>query len=1183
MTAMTCLSDELVERLCLETCTAEERADCERHLAQCADCQARVQRSRANQGFLAEFKEMLVRQPDKDTFSFTSSTGTRDVGEVVDPVARHGNGITFAPQTCPPIPGYRVHAELHRGGQGTVYHAVQESTRRDVAIKVLRRTAFPVQRDADRFQREVQILAQLKHPGIVTIHDSGTADEQHYFVMDYIAGMRLDDYVAEHQLSPRAILELFAAICDAVNAAHLKGVLHRDLKPSNILVDAQGQPHILDFGLAKLVGDEAADEAMRQMTVTGQFFGSLPWASPEQAAADPARIDLRTDIYSLGVLLYQMLAGRFPYDVTGSTQAVIDRILTAEPAPLANASDHTLNRDVETIVLKCLQKDPSRRYETAGELARDVRRYLAGDPIDARRDSTFYVLRKTLWRHRVATAVTAAVVVLACVGLYFGYEAQLERGQRELLTTMTEQVWPPRDGSIAENVRTATQLRAFLDLEQRQASGRRSMIADRLAEEQQALLDKIERALVLDDMDPLTELFAREPDFEKVLGGLTQVPGGEDILERIAARLTLHLPVPLPTGRGQAWLNTLRMLRAIDPDNPRVAEARRERAALIESLPIRYSDDFSQYDEGERATPWNANDDVERLTVEGAERALLVASTENMTGMSWVERGLPGRTVHIEATLRFEQYADRNSRPYIAVSAEERLPLWTPTHDWLAAHDKAGGYVDAEITYDRVADRCDVIVFGDNVLVDGECVLDGESAAALANWTAPGPLKSFDLVATQGWEIHLDRVVVRSGDAALTAPYGDPVPIIVQDDLGLRLSGQSADAGREPLSAGAFTVGDFDADGRAELVIGDLKRVGHLHVVDVETKPFRWNTQRTLDLKAAFALTPRQIAPRELGILGLGYREPYNGEDSVRRSICEVDVYSVTPEYDLERKFHYKFKSANRGCLTSFRLANGHAGLAVGTYYYRFTVDLFERSAPAPEPCAAPIASLQLRRNLDVSSGGEGVSEPADLGDVLDLLPFDYDGDGDDDLFVGWGEPGGNGPVLILVDNGSPTIAQPITRQIGLTRIALLETPAATYLGAATMASLAADNRPGAGGVRVWRANEINLGSHTSPLWRSVSCDARAIAAGHIAGRDVFAVASLVDLTDNEEPVGQTLRIELFDMGLAEATCVWRADFVDVPPLPTIELAIADVDADGRAELCAAMAQLGFYVFDLRG
>jgi serine/threonine protein kinase len=1049
MTAPTCLSDELIERLCLADCTTEERAECECHLAKCSDCQKRLQRNQANLGFLTELKEMLDRQPDKDTFSFTSDAGSRANAEV-DSVARRAAGIRLTPVSCPLIPGYRIHGELHRGGQGTVYHAMQESTRRDVAIKVLRKAAFPTQRDAGRFQREVQILAQLKHPGIVTIHDSGTTDGQHYFVMDYVAGMRLDDYVAEHQLHPRAILELFAAICDVVNAAHLKGVLHRDLKPSNILVDAQGQPNILDFGLAKLVGDEDGDDAMRQMTVTGQFFGSLPWASPEQAAADPARIDLRTDIYSLGVLLYQMLAGRFPYDVTGSTQAVIDRILAAEPAPLAKAFDHALNRDIETIVRKCLQKDPSRRYETAGELARDVRRYLVGDPIDARRDSTFYVLRKTLWRHRIASAVTTVVVFLAGVGLYLWYQTQLERGQRELLATMTEQLWPPRDGSIAENVRTAAQLRAFLDLEQQQASPRRSIIANRLAEEQQALLDKIERSLVLDDMDPLSELFAREPDFEKVLRGLTQVPGGEGILERIAARLALHLPVPLPTGRGQAWLNTLRMLRAIDPDNPRVAEPRRERSALIESLPIRYSDDFSQYAEGERATPWSANDDVERLTVEGAERALLVASTENMTGMSWVERALPGRTVHIEVTLRFEQYADRKSQPYVAVSAEERLPLWRPTHDWLAAHDKAGDYVNVEIIYDRLVDRCDVIVFKEDVLNDGEYVLDGEAAAVLANWTAPGPLKSFDLVATQGWEIHLDRIVVRSGDVALTAPYGDPVPLIVHDEIGLRLSGQSADAGGEPLSAGAFTIGDFDANGRTELVIGDLKRVGHLHVVEVETEPFSWNTQRTLDLKAAFALTPQHIAPRELGIFGLGYREPYNGEDSVSQSVCGVGVYHVTPGYDLERKFHYKFKSANRGCLTSFRLANGYAGLAAGTYYYRSAVDLFERTARTPEAFSSPSASLELRRTLDIASGSEDVREPPGLGDVLDLVPFDWDGDGDDDLFAGWGEPDGNGPVLILMDNGSPTIAQPITQQIGLTRIALLETPAADYLVAAT-------------------------------------------------------------------------------------------------------------------------------------
>jgi serine/threonine protein kinase len=1167
-----CLSEEQFERLCLETSSSAERAECEEHLARCVKCRERLCRHRTNQGFLAEFKEMLGRQSDKDTFSFSTGAGAPEFESDDDAIAPAGPAIIFTQQSWPQIAGYRINREIYRGGQGTVYHAVQESTRRDVAIKVLRPSAFPTQRDTERFGREVQILAQLKHVGIVTIHDSGMAGDQHYFVMDYIAGLRLDEHIAEHQLHPRAILGLFASICDAVNAAHLKGVLHRDLKPGNILVDQQGQPHILDFGLAKLVGSEVTDEAMRQMTVTGQFFGSLPWASPEQAAADPARIDLRTDIYSLGVLLYQMLAGRFPYDVTGSTQVVIDRILTAEPAPLSKVARHALDGDIETIVLKCLQKSPDRRYETAGELARDVRRALAGEPIDARRDSRFYVLRKNLWRHRIAVMGITIFSALVLVGLYYWYESQFERNQRELLTAMTEQLWPPRDASIAENVRTALQLRAFLDLEQQQVSPRRSTIADRLLREQQALLSKIERVLVLDNLDEITALFARETEFEQVLRGLVHVPRGEDVLERIAERLALHLPVPLPGGRGQVWLNTLRMLHAIDPANARASEAGRERAAIIESLPIRYQNDFSQYDEGELVDDWIAINGVEGLKVGRPERALIVPSTKNTTLMSQVKCDLPGRTLHIDAQLRFEQYADRHSQPYLAVSAEQRIQLWTPSHAWLAAHDRSGDYVRVEIIYDRLTNCCDVII-------DGEYVADNQAITLPFGWTATGVLTSFDLVATQGWFIYLDKVSVRSGDAILTAPYGDPMPLVRQDDLGLRLSGHGAMAGDEQLAAGKFTIGDLNDDGRTELLIADSVRAGYLHVVDISTEPFAWNVSLTMNLQSEFVLNPRRLGQGELAIHGLGYRDAYDGHDSVVRSNCSVGVYQVGRNFDLEECYRFEFKQSNRGCLAPLNYGDGKTGFAVGTHYYRRALDVFQRVPSDSTEAFTRRGCYRIYRDGGRAASGGCNSLTEASGDLIDLIPHDWDDDGDDDLFAGWGVPNGNSPVLMMLEDGQPVTIQPLTPEIGLTRVAALRSPDGTYLVSATQQSLNADHRPNDCGIRIWRADEIHIDSYTPPLWKSAPCDARGVTAGQVGGLDVFAVASAETLFYHEEQIGQTLHIELYTVADDRASCLWRTDLIDVPPLATVELAIADLDDDSRSELIVALGEMGTYVF----
>lgn len=313
------------------------------------------------------------------------------------------------------VPGYTLTREIHRGGQGVVYEAIQQSTKRKVALKVMQEGPFAAQRDRARFAREIEVLAQLKHPNIVTIHDSGTAAGHVYFVMDYIAGQSLDRWMTAAPRSMEAVLRLFHRICVAVNAAHLRGVVHRDLKPGNIRVDADGEPHILDFGLAKVsAGQVTGDSEPQVMTMTGQFMGSLPWASPEQAEAVPGRIDPRTDVYALGVILYQMLTGRFPYEVVGNLRDVLNNILQAEPTR-PSAIRREISPDVETIVLRCLQKDRNRRYQTAGELARDIERFLAGEPIAARRDSTWYLLRirarAVVRRHPALTC--AAIVVLA--------------------------------------------------------------------------------------------------------------------------------------------------------------------------------------------------------------------------------------------------------------------------------------------------------------------------------------------------------------------------------------------------------------------------------------------------------------------------------------------------------------------------------------------------------------------------------------------------------------------------------------------------------------------------------------------------------------------------------------------------------------------------------------------------
>ncbi|MBK7406166.1 MAG: serine/threonine protein kinase [Phycisphaerales bacterium] len=308
------------------------------------------------------------------------------------------------------FPGYVVSREIHRGGQGIVYQAIHKGTKRKVAIKVMREGALASIKERTRFEREVEILAQLDHPNIVNVHDSGRVEGRFYYVMDYISGATLDVWISQKEMPITEILELFAKICEAVNAAHLKGVIHRDLKPANVRVDANGQPHIVDFGLAKVATGDLSDDD-RLMTMTGQFIGSLPWASPEQAQGIPGMIDVRTDVYSLGVMLYQMLTGRFPYQVIGAMRDVLENILRSEPARPSTVR-RQINDEIETIVLKCLAKDRERRYQNAGDVSRDILHYLRGEPIEAKRDSGWYVLRKAAKRHRAAFGAAGAFLVL---------------------------------------------------------------------------------------------------------------------------------------------------------------------------------------------------------------------------------------------------------------------------------------------------------------------------------------------------------------------------------------------------------------------------------------------------------------------------------------------------------------------------------------------------------------------------------------------------------------------------------------------------------------------------------------------------------------------------------------------------------------------------------------------------
>ena len=357
------------------------------------------------------------------------------------------------------VAGYRVLSQLGRGGTGVVWEAEQEHPRRRVALKVLRRDHLIDDYHTKMFQREVETLARLKHPNIAAIYESGHTEDGHdYFAMELVQGETLGRWlegrpetIDARELSLR--LHLFRTMCDAVHYAHQRGVIHRDLKPANIIVTSESTSlatassgparptlKILDFGLARITDSDVAATAMSEI---GTIKGTLQYMSPEQARGDMDAIDTRTDVYALGVILYEMLAGILPYDVSPAAIAEAIRVICEDPPKPLRSTFHgsrRLDADLETIVGKALEKEADRRYASAAAMAEDVERHLESQPILARPPSAMYQMRMFARRNRTLVgSATVALVMLVVFAAAMAVQSgrirrEAERANREAAT-----------------------------------------------------------------------------------------------------------------------------------------------------------------------------------------------------------------------------------------------------------------------------------------------------------------------------------------------------------------------------------------------------------------------------------------------------------------------------------------------------------------------------------------------------------------------------------------------------------------------------------------------------------------------------------------------------------------------------------------------------------------------------
>ena len=521
----------------------------------------------------------------------------------------------FPPPTrpCPPppcladlptVPGYEVEAGLGRGGMGVVYRARHLRLERPVALKMLLAGAYAAADERERFRREAELLAGLRHPNVVHVYDAGEVDGRLYFTMELVEGGNLAQKLAGTPQPARQAAALVAALAGAVQAAHAAGIVHRDLKPSNVLIDPAGVPRISDFGLARRVGAAG-------LTHTGAFLGTPSYVSPEQAQGLADRVGPAADIYALGAILYELLTGRPPF--RAETEAgTIQQVISQEPAPPSRLNS-TVPRDLETVCLKCLRKEPRLRYASAAALADDLGRFLRGEAVAARPERRLGRLLRRVRRHPLSSAALAAAALLAFALVGGGAwtlaerraaarAAEAERSARERAAEedLSETVGHLRKSSWPEARAALERAKGRLG-EQGSAALRRR--TDRCARELR-LATRLEEIRLNRARSIRTSLISRTEDYEEAFrgAGLGEV---YDDPEAVAGRVRAtdvsnalvdaldNWSVCTGDARYQSWV--LSVARRADPDptgwrdrarDPAVRADQAALAELVEAIPV---------------------------------------------------------------------------------------------------------------------------------------------------------------------------------------------------------------------------------------------------------------------------------------------------------------------------------------------------------------------------------------------------------------------------------------------------------------------------------------------------------------------------------------------------------------------------------------------------------------------
>ncbi len=996
-----CPAEEQLAGFVAGDCPSAEAVYIREHAATCPRCARWLHETVKNESILPEIVRALRREEGALTpvTTLASPTDPAPLAQLTD--------VELA------IEGYSLLRGIGRGGQGIVFEAIQESTKRPVALKVLRDGAHATPSALRRFEREIELAASLKHAGIVTILHSGKTRDGHLFcAMDLVAGIPLDEYVRSRQLTLKQTLALFQSVCAAVAHAHQKGVIHRDLKPSNVLVDEEGCPRVLDFGLAKHA--EALSDPL--LSSAGQVIGTLPYASPEHVSADGESIDTRSDVYALGVMLYRLLTGDYPYRVDGSWQDVARQILDTPPTPPtrrwhSDSGVHgaptrrsrngrcPIDGELETIVLKALAKEPQRRYQTADELGRDIGRYLRNEPIEARRDSAAYVLRKAIRRQRtpVLISVTAAIG-LAVAWTAFAYAAA-ERALNGKLYQLATAVRTATGAHLAMQARNLTDAYELLE-NYPQASGRQEFVSLRHDAETD-LLRSLEAALDANDFGPVAYLFAESPNVAATLEKLDTPPDANDIGKRLRHRLACWIRVPPPAGKAAEIQACIKALRNLDPTStlPAWADDQRDKLeATFESIgPANLT---AVYD---AATVINRVDCVSRefdgdcVSLDFAGNCESVARIEYPLG----EVGAAG-TVSLSVTMELPEPAHDaswaeasaylfgasrdtgNAASFRVLRAGDLLYIKAPNVVTPVVRDlPPADPVRFELRYHATRSTCDVLMNCNFVIEETPC-------------PAVSRVEAVQVHAGLATTLRVHALEVATTDALLKVPLGDAVPLVLKDDLNFQ------PVAVYPLDTPSVVVQDFDGDGIPEIAAGSAS-AGRLSLYHYEPAEEALESIATYGFPSAHPLIPVTMVGSHLAVTN--FRDGNYGK--VMDGFNLIEVSSDMSMQGIEHRYDSNQTDTDPARTTFAKLCAGGSRevLAVGLAYKERRIAFF--SWPTTS-LAAPFTSAFVHAD-------EGERRAAD---IHSLIPWDQNEDGEDDLLIGWGDRGG--VALLRMRNGDP-------------------------------------------------------------------------------------------------------------------------------------------------------------------